>query len=138
MDEGRRGDALNAGSASDDDGPPQGGYTVRDWLGELDVELDELRAQVALLRSGLREEVRTRRLVVVEDDGFPRVVAEAQGLYGGVEVRSRAGERPAVASGLFVVDAGDGDPANAGAQLSDAGDVVALLDVSGGRSPRLS
>lgn len=59
---------------ADDDGRPLSGHA------ELKRTVRELRADLEHLRRELATEVRTRRVVVVEEDGFERVVVS------GVEV----------------------------------------------------
>ena len=111
--------------------------SVGEWLGELDAAVDLLHQELAALRRDLSDEVRTGRLVVVEEDGFERVLVDAHGMYGGVEVRSRTASGGAVAAALTALDAGDGDPANVAVSLTDRGDVVASFDVTATRRPRL-
>jgi hypothetical protein len=118
------------GTKNDDGVPPA-------WALELASEIDDLRLQLAGLRRSLSNEVRTRRVVVEEADGFDRVVLEARSIFGGVEVRSRARLGEATAAGLFALDPGDGDPAQVGVSLSDRGNIVASLDVYSRHRPRL-
>jgi hypothetical protein len=108
-----------------------------DRLDELAAEVDDLRIELVELRHRLLDEVRTRRLVVVSDDAFERVVADAFPSHGGVEVRSRGPAGSTTVAGLFAVDADEGDPANIGLALSSRGDVAALLDLYEGHQPRV-
>lgn len=129
----RRRDGAFAPGETDDatgDVPPS-------WAFELAGELDELRFQLAALHRSLSEEVRTRRLVVEEPDGFERVVADGRSNFGGVEVRSRVGRGGGTTAGLFALDPVSGDPAQVGLCLSDRGNIVASLDVYSRRKPRL-
>jgi hypothetical protein len=107
------------------------------WAFELAGELDELRFQLTALHQSLYEEVRTRRVVVEEPDGFERVVLEGREIFGGVEVRSRSGDGQKSSAGLFALDPGEGDPAQVGLCLSDQGNIVASLDVYSRHTPRL-
>ena len=52
-------------------------------------EVALLRQELAELRRSLAQEVRTRRLVVVEEDGFERIDASADGHGGSIIVRAR-------------------------------------------------
>lgn len=65
------------------------GGMAKTELAELRGEIDALRRQMAALVEQVSTEVRTRRLVVVEEDGFERIVAEANGDSGEVKVQSR-------------------------------------------------
>jgi hypothetical protein len=133
MDE-RQPEGLDGGadrSADDAVDPPPA------WALELAGEIDDLRLQLAGIRRSLSTEVRTRRVVVEEADGFERVVLEGRSIFGGVEVRSRARLGESTAAGLFALDPGDGDPAQVGLCLSDRGNIVASLDVYSRHRPRL-
>lgn len=52
-------------------------------------EVALLRQELAELRKSLAQEVRTRRLVVVEKDGFERIEARADGDSGSIVVQAR-------------------------------------------------
>lgn len=58
-------------------------------VAELQQQVASLRNDLAALRASLATEVRTRRLVVEEEDGFERIVAEGRGTHGKVEVHAR-------------------------------------------------
>lgn len=120
------------------DGPfADAGAPRPDGSRDLAAEVDELRKDVAALQLSMKAEIRTRRVVVEEPDGFPRVVLEARGMFGGVEVRSRAHAGEDSTAGLFALDPGDGDPAQVGMCISDRGDIVASFDVYSRHLPRL-
>jgi hypothetical protein len=95
-------------------------------------ELDQLRQEVAALRAAISTEIRTRRVTVVEPDGFERIVLEAQGRFGSIAVRTRSKAAPTEA-GLFGNDPIDGDGSHVGIALTDQGDVVAAFEVLQGR-----
>jgi hypothetical protein len=98
-------------------------------LDEIEAALGSMRDELAALRRALGEELRTRRLVVVEDDGFERVVISARGAFGYVAVCGRNGPRDRSRVELFANDPIDGDGTHVGVALSTRGDVVASLEV---------
>jgi hypothetical protein len=79
-----------------------------------------LRAEVA----ALRDEVRTRRVVVVDAAGRPRIVLSADPGVGSVRVDAEGGD-PSVE--LYAVDAIDADGPEVGIALVVGGDVVRRL-----------
>lgn len=58
-------------------------------LSRLCGEVALLRQELADLRKSIAQEVRTRRLVVVEADGFERIDASADGKSGSIVVQAR-------------------------------------------------
>jgi hypothetical protein len=102
-------------------------------LDQLEQALDDLRARLERIRAHLGAEIRTGRLVIVEGDGFERVVLDAGGHHGAVTVRARTSSTRSVAVEVVAADARDGDRAHVGVALLDAGDVVAAVDVQSGR-----
>lgn len=106
-------------------------------LRDLHQLVTQLAGEVADLRAELASEVRTHRLVVVEDDGHERVVIASRGHYGHLMVRGRSPEGRSTAVELFANDPSDGDGANVGLALTDDGDVVALFDVTQGGTPAI-
>lgn len=58
-------------------------------LERLEEDNARLRDDVAALRASLATEVRTRRLVVEEEDGFERIVAAGGAFFGAVTVHAR-------------------------------------------------
>lgn len=60
-----------------------------DELGRVRLELELLRDEVAMLRRQLAGEIRTRRLVVVDERGFSRVVIDTLPHSGTITVRGR-------------------------------------------------
>ena len=113
-------------------------------LDEAATELGSLRHELVELRTSLAHEIRTRRVVILEEDGFARIVLETRGHYGrvGVLTREPRGE-PANKHGqptcieLVAHDAIDADPPNVAIALTDSGDVVATLEATQGRGPVL-
>lgn len=87
--------------------------------------LDELRERFAT-------EIRTHRVVIVEHDGFERVVLDGAGRFGHLTVQARGDRQGSVAVEVFAADAVDGDPSHVGLALIDDGDVVAAVDVQAG------
>ena len=102
-------------------------------LDALDAAIGEVAARLARLRHTLAGEVRTRRIVVTEPDGFERIVAEATGGVGAVTVRTRTITAGTVGVEVFAADPVGGDPAHVGVALLDGGDVVAAIDLQAGR-----
>lgn len=91
----------------------------------------ELRQRVAALErelAALRDEVRTRRLVLVDDQEEERVIAGVDGEVAEVRVRvpHQAG-LPSTEVALFAAPAGTLLPSGVGVQLWADGDVVAEL-----------
>jgi hypothetical protein len=120
--------------------------------------LSRLRAEVADLRLQMGEEVRTRRIVLVDDtgvgrlrldvtsDGYSRITLldgdgfERIGLTGRPDLgvltiagRSLSGEPTRVE--VFAHDPRDGDGVQIGVHLVDGGNGVAGFDLFEGRSP---
>jgi hypothetical protein len=89
--------------------------------------IDELRAEVR----ALRDEVRTRRVVVVDAAGRPRVVLSADPGVGSVRVDAAGGD-PSVE--LYAVDAIEADGPEVGLALVADGEVV--TSVRHGPRPR--
>ena len=102
-------------------------------LERLERALAHLRAGLDDLRSHLRAEVRTRRVTVVEHDGFERLVLDSAGHFGHLTVQARGSTRGSVAVEVFAADPVDGDAAHVGLALIIEGDVVAAVDVQQGR-----
>lgn len=90
---------------------------------------DDTRQELARLRAAvdaLREEVRTRRLVVVDSSGRPRVTVAAEPGSGSVRVDAEGGD-PSVE--LYAVDALDGDGPEIGVVLVVGGDVERRISI---------
>ena len=96
-----------------------------------------LEAAVAELQASLAREVRTRRVVVVDRDGFERVVIGAPDGFGHVTVRARTRADGSTCVELFANDPADGDGAEVGVALSAGGELVATLSVFEGRPAAL-
>jgi hypothetical protein len=93
--------------------------------------------EVQRMQRALTEEIRTRRLVVVGDDGVPRVEITARDAFGHVTVFGRTHGTGSTCVELFANDPSDGDGAEVGLALTVGGDVVATLHVFEGRQPAL-
>jgi hypothetical protein len=102
----------------------------------LEAELQSVRAGLADLAADLAREVRSARLVVVDPDGFERVVADADASHGALTVRARTGAQRSTAVELYADDPVDADAARAGVALGHQGDIVAVLEVGGERPAR--
>lgn len=91
-----------------------------------------LRRELEELRASLSAEVRTRRLVVVADDGFERIVAESRPHSGGIKVRCRIpegrDEHFGTSTTVYAVDDEEHYP-NAGIYVTGYGDLYASLSV---------
>jgi hypothetical protein len=107
----------------------ESGSTVVPDAGELAERLDAVEQLLGKLIERTATELRTRRLVVTEDDGFERVVIDASGSHGEVTVSARPGSAGPAAVDLYAHDASDGDGANVGVALVDQGNVVRSFDV---------
>ncbi len=105
-----------------------------DVLGE---EVARIRAAVEDLRSDLSDEVRTRSIVVVDDEEFERVVIAARAQHGSVSVYGRSPLDRSTCAELFANDPIDGDGAHAGVSIIDEGEVVAALEVLHGTPAQL-
>jgi CBS domain-containing protein len=75
------------------------------------------------------QEVRTRRVAVIEDDGFERVVLGANGTHGEVTVTAREGRNAATAAELYAHDPTEGDGSTAGIALVRDGDLQWTRDL---------
>jgi hypothetical protein len=102
----------------------------------LEAELQSVRAGLADLAADLAREVRSARLVVVDPDGFERVVADADASHGALTVRARTGAQRSTAVELYADDPVDADAARAGVALGHQGDIVAVIEVGGERPAR--
>lgn len=100
-------------------------------------EVRSLREELAELRRSLADEVRTRRLVVEEGDGFERCILAPAEDHATLLLRARS--EPGATSGveLCVHDACEGDGPIVGMALLDEGNVVGVFDVVSGRQPTL-
>jgi hypothetical protein len=116
-------------------GPEQPDAMVATVL-ELVERVGALATELAELRTSMAREIRSRRVVVVEADGFERIVLGAREQYGHVAVLSRAPTGASTSAELFAHDPVDADGANVGVALTDRGEVVATLDVTHDHAPR--
>jgi hypothetical protein len=118
--------------------PPTGeDGDVRQLLRELAARVSLLEIEGEHLRDSVAEEVRTRRIVVVGDDGHERIVLGAHDQYGHVTVFAASPAPGSTCVELFVTDPVDGDGAEVGLALIDAGDTVATVNVFEGRRAQL-
>lgn len=110
---------------------------LADRVRALEGEVRRLRDAFDTHRASQADEVRTRRLLVVDRDGFERVVAEGGEAQAVLSVRARTHAPGSTKVELFADDPGDGDAANVGLALGRAGDIVAALEVGGPGRPGL-
>jgi len=101
-------------------------------LDRIEQALADLRTRLDRIHAQLGSEVRTGRLVIVEGDGFERVVLDGAGHFGALTLRARSRTDGSVAVEVFAADAHEGDRAHVGLALLDGGDVVAAVDVQSG------
>jgi hypothetical protein len=96
-------------------------------------EVAELSRRVEALEAELRamhSEVRTRRLVVVEEDGFERIIAAGRGDVGDIAVYGRPWATGRTCIGLSALDPMDGDGVHVALSMVDEGDIVAALELA--------
>jgi hypothetical protein len=102
---------------------------------KLDDDSDSVLARLARIEwllgdldAGRHEEIRARRLVVVDASGEERVIITGETGHASVVVRAAGTGSPrTTAAELYVVDPVDGDSAEVGLALVVGGDVVATL-----------
>lgn len=71
-------------------------------LDKLEEDNARLRNDLSAMRASLAAEVRTRRLVVEEEDGFERIVAEGRGTHGKIQVHARPVDQSRTAEGAIL------------------------------------
>lgn len=125
-------DDVTHSDASDQD--PDGG--VDRMLG-LTREVRSLHDELSALRDALATEVRTRRIVVVEADGFERCIVDAAGTHAVITLAGRSEPGLSTAMDFYVDDAMDGDGPSVGLALIDRGNVVASFGLVSPQSPRV-
>lgn len=81
----------NATRSSQTRGPRK--KAADDRYAALEAEIAEMRRELEALRQQLASEVRTRRLVVVDESGFERIVGETGDDWGQVSVYGRPDPR---------------------------------------------
>lgn len=121
--------------------------------------IERLREEVARLRSQIEDEVRTRRIVVVDnagverirlstegdgcgvrlltDDGFERLALESDPEHSALHISGRTDGSGPTRVDVFVVDPEDDAGAYMGVELIDAGNSVAGFTVVESRKPRM-
>lgn len=124
-------------------------------------DVERLKAEVTDLRLQLEEEVRTRRVTVIDDigiarirlattpeghceivlltvDGFERIVLSARPGLGFLTVVSRSSSESPSRVDMFALDSDDGDADGAyvGVELVDRGNSVTGYSLYEGRHPR--
>ncbi len=110
-------EVVDARMAGSQDAVPLGGI--------IEARFAALAAEVAELREQMATEVRTRRLVVVDEGGFEAIVAEAKGDVAKVVVTCR--DDTEVWSSLSAD--GQGGEFSSGLYLSGGGNGLGVLDV---------
>jgi hypothetical protein len=121
-------------------------------------DIERLREEVARLRSQIEDEVRTRRIVVVDNagverirlstegdgcgvrlltvDGFERLTLESDPEHGAHHTSGRSDGTGPTRVDVFAVDPEDGAGAYVGVELIDAGNSVAGFTAVESRKPR--
>lgn len=121
-------------------------------------DIKRLREEVARLRSQVEDEVRTRRIVVVDnagverirlstegdgcgvslltDDGFERLTLESDPEHGTLRISARSDGTGLSRIDVFAIDPEDDAGAYVGMELIDAGNSVAGFTVVESRAPR--
>jgi hypothetical protein len=99
----------------------------------VEARLDAVERLLGELIEHLGDEVKTRRLVVVEDDGFERVILAAAGHHGEVMVAARNPGGGTTAAELYAHDAAEGDGSHAGVAVINNGDIAAVIEAMVGR-----
>ncbi|HEU5152055.1 MAG TPA: hypothetical protein VFU19_16290 [Iamia sp.] len=126
--------------------------------GDDPADVEQLREEVASLRRQIEGEVRTRsvlivdedgadrvrlsadgdacRVVLVDTDGFERVSLEADGTQGALRIAGRANGPGPNRVDVFAIDPEDDAGIYVGVELVDAGTSVAGFTAMEGRRPR--
>ncbi|MFI5053016.1 MAG: hypothetical protein ACHQDE_01530 [Acidimicrobiia bacterium] len=95
---------------------------------EVFAALRALRADLDAHRAALEREVHTERVVIRTRDGFVRIVLTADDDTGQITVHARSGDGATCAE-LFANDRDVGGRAHAGLALTEAGNVVSVLEL---------
>ena len=103
---------------------------------EVDDALHELRADLQAYRAALEHELRTEKLVIRTRDGFARIVLATDESTGQITVHARSGSE-AVSVELFANDRDVGGRAHTGLALTEAGNVVSVLELLEGEGADL-
>ena len=100
-------------------------------------EVRSLRDELSGLRDDLAREVRTRRIVVVEEDDFERCTISTSGTLGVITLAARCAPGLSTAMDLYVEDASEGDGPSVALALWDEGDAVASFGLVSPHEPEL-
>ena len=100
----------------------------------LSTRVDAIELLLLQIIEHTAQEVRTRRVAVIEDDGFERVVLQANGTHGEVTVTARGGPNSTTAAELYAHDPTEGDAATAGIALVRDGDLQWVTDLLSAQS----
>jgi hypothetical protein len=119
------------------DHPPDPHPALAARVETLEHEVRRLRDALETHRAAQANEIRTRRLVVVDRSGFERVVVEGGEGHGSLTVRARTDGAGSTKVEVFADDPADGDAGNVGLALGRHGDIVAALEVGGRGRPGL-
>ena len=93
----------------------------------LPAQVAELRTEVAALRDSFAVEVRTRRIVVVDQDGTERIYSTISGNYASFDVRSAIDGFPASLDNEAVCSIESSFDGNCGVSAMVGGNVVASM-----------
>lgn len=97
--------------------------TASEQMDQLEDRLASLELELAMLRASVEERLRTRRLVVVDEDGVERIVLEATSTTGSVLVRLAGQAGQTTGMEIYATESEGGAPDLGWCVLRD-GDVV--------------
>lgn len=83
---------------------------LTDRIADLEARLASLELEVVMLRATVEEHVRTRRLVVVDDEGVERIVLDARNRTGSVLVRIAGPDGATTGVEVYACEADAGPP----------------------------
>lgn len=113
------------------DGQNDAGVTVR----ELCNRVDGLRAELQALQLAMADQLRTGKIVVVDEDGVERIDISATSEVAEIVVRSRRAGPGTTAVIISAHDGHDLDPGHLSIGLAEDGDVVAGISLVAGQTP---
>lgn len=114
---------------------PRDGEGAR--LDDLMAAVETVRAELRELRDSLADEVRTRKVILAESDGFERLVAAARDGFAHVTLHGRTVDGQATCVELFANDPINGTGTHIGVALTTSGEVVAAFETIQGDRPRI-